>query len=248
VTQSNEDRAALIKKLLNKAEARGTTPAEAEAFNAKAAKLMVQWGIDDALIANADRVGVEQIIQREIYVKVPKSYSYEYTSIGYLVGEALGAKALFQKKQDGRTVLLVVGFESDISRIEVLYTSLALQCTMRLGVEFASWVNAQWVQPSGTEKFNWKRSFIRGFADGAGRKVRLAFREAVQQHSESRATEIVLVDRAAQIKKWVADNMQTGVNRKRRYDTDGAVSGLAAGSRANIGTTEVGHTRKALEG
>ncbi len=37
-----------IRKLLAKAEARGVTPAEAEAFTAKAAELMARYGIDRA--------------------------------------------------------------------------------------------------------------------------------------------------------------------------------------------------------
>jgi cytosine/adenosine deaminase-related metal-dependent hydrolase len=40
-----------VRKLLAKAEARGVTPAEAEALTAKAAELMARYGIDRALFA-----------------------------------------------------------------------------------------------------------------------------------------------------------------------------------------------------
>jgi hypothetical protein len=242
MTQSAEDRALLIKKLLNKAEARGTTEAEADAFTAKATALMIQWGIDDALVHDADRVKVEQIIRVEILFTVPKSYSYEYAGITIGVANAMGCRGLFMKKGTGFTVAVVIGFESDVERVRILAESLTLQCTMALGVTFANEsLRTYW---SGTDKFNWKRSFIRGFDDGASRKLRDSRKTVIADAAPG--TDLVLVDRAAKVTNWIDENMRIGVGRARRYVSDGAVIGRSAGRNANIGGSQLGGSSRAV--
>ena len=49
MTQSTDDRAALIAKLFAKAEAKGASESERDAYNEKATALMIKWGIEDAI-------------------------------------------------------------------------------------------------------------------------------------------------------------------------------------------------------
>lgn len=243
-----EDRAALIKKLLHKAEAQGTTQAERDTFNAKAAELMIKWGVDDAMVASADRLIVEKIVRLVIVLPdVPKSYSFEVTSIGVQVAEVLSCRGLFQRMADGRTACLVVGFEADTQRVKTLYESLALQCILQLGPWFQRWVDQyRWAGVSGTDKFNAKRSFIRGFADGVKTKMKAAQSQVLADAKAG--TDLVLVDRKQRVTGWMNENMRTGKARQRSYAPGGYDAGRASGLKANIGGSQLGGTRKQIGG
>lgn len=235
-------RAALIKKLLNKAEARGTTEAEREAFNAKATALMIQWGVDEALVQDADRAKIENIVQRHYETDVPKVYSFEYALIGVEVANQLGCRGLLQRMANGRTNLLVVGFESDVERVRQLYVSLILQCRLTTASWYAERLQPWW---NGTDKFNAKRSCIRGFADGV--RTRLADIKRGVIADATPGTELVLVDRKSRIDRFVADEMNTGVTRKRTYMPSGFDAGRHAGLRADVGGAKLGNDRRAVE-
>lgn len=241
MTQSAEDRVLLIKKLLAKAEAKGTTEAERDTFNAKATQLMTQWAIDEALLTGDDRKE-DKIVTREFHTDVPKSFSYEYAKIGIQVANALGAHGLFQRTRDGRTVTLVVGYESDLERIGMLIQSLTLQATLALVPWYRRWLDDQptWMTPNGTAKFNAKRSFITGFAAGVKVKLTAVFRATVS--SAGHGAELVLVDRTKQVASWMNDNLAIGNARQRRYTQDGHMAGERAGTRADIGQGGVTNT------
>lgn len=232
----NEARALLIKKLLDKAEAKGTTQEERDAFSAKAAELMIKWEIDDAMISDADRVEVEEIIKQYVESRAPKSYSHEVCAIGVRVAQALGCRAAFAGARTG-TRLLVVGFKSDVDRVVILYESLSVQCSAALAADYAAWVRSTPWAPSGTEKYNWKRSFIRGYADRIGSRLD-ALRKTVVAQSEP-GTDLVLVDRSAKVEAHVAE-LGWGVSRGRKYGASGYDAGDRAGTRANLGGTGVG--------
>jgi hypothetical protein len=72
-----------VRKLLAKAEAGGTTPAEAEALTAKAAELMAKYGIDRALLAAA-RPETDQPADRVIDIANPGPGSRGTCCAGWL--------------------------------------------------------------------------------------------------------------------------------------------------------------------
>jgi len=242
-----EGRALLIKKLLNKAEAAGTTEPEREALNAKALQLMLKWGIEDAMLTDADRLAEERIIQREFTTDVPKSFSYEYTKIGVQIAEALGCRGLLQARWENRggkrTNLLVIGFESDVARVGELFHSLVRQCTLELGIWYARLGHRMY---SGTEKFNAKRGFIAGYASGVKKKFADA-KKAVMVDAAP-GTDLVLVDRKARVTDWVDQNLRLGTSRARSYSETGYETGHAAGQRADLGGTKLGGDRRRIEG
>src|SRR6478609_200555 len=95
----------VIRKLLAKAE-KAATPEEASAYNAKAA-----------------------LGERRIALTDP--YSQEKAQLAGLIGRALGCRAV-RHPGYGRGQILAVtifGYESDLQRTEVLFTSLLLQAT-----------------------------------------------------------------------------------------------------------------------
>ena len=246
---STEDRTLLIKKLLNKAEAAGTTAHEREALSAKATQLMMQWGIEEALIHDADRAKVENIVERKFQIDCPTSYSHEFACVGIEIARAFNCQGYFCKSnRSGPTALSVIGFESDVERVVELFKSLAIQVSLNLATEYRHWVSRissyEYGQLTGTEKFNWKRSFIRGFASGLKMKFEV-IKIAVIEDSEP-GTELVLVDRTAKVDGWIQDNLKITAGRARRYVADGSSSGHAAGLRADVGQTATGGSRKGV--
>lgn len=240
MTQDTEARALLIKKLLNKAEANGTTPEERESLNEKAVALMLKWGVDDALL-DATKIGAtaEKIIQMLIRGDAPKSYSYEFALIGIVCAEAMNCRGFYQRQRDQFVAVHVVGHESDVQRTAQLAASLGLQCSMELATAWSNVHTARW---NGTEKFNWKRSYVRGFADGLRRK----FKAIAVQVAKEPGTDLVLVNRVQQVDAYVANEMRIGTSRPRRYYVDGYDGGEAAGLRANVGQTATGGNRSAV--
>lgn len=240
-----EDRALMIKKLLNKAEAKGTTPEEREALSAKATQLMMQWGIEEALVHDADRAKVENIVERKFQPDCPASYSHEFTVVGIEVARAFGCRGYLLKMGGGKTGLSLVGFESDVERTVELFTSIATQVSLNLATAYADWLSQyEWLRVTGTDKFNWKRSFIRGFASGLAAKFKAIKTEVIQNSAPG--TELVLVDRKDQVDKYIQATMNITTGRARRYVADGAASGREAGLRADVGQTATGGSRKGV--
>lgn len=231
-----EDRALLIKKLLRKAEAVGTTPEEAAAFTAKAEALMIKWGVEEAMLQDADRTQREQIVKRIFVPDCPKTYSHEFTMIGVAIADAFGVRPVLGLKQ-GKTYLIAVGFASDVMRVGELFASLALQCTVQLGPWYTKNVREWW---TGTDKYRAKRGFVSGFARGVGDKLK-AIRQQVVASAEP-GTDLVLVDRSAQIGAWVNANMQLRNGRGRSQDAGASGAGWGAGQRANVGQSTVGNS------
>ena len=119
-----------IRKLLAKAE-RASTAEEAEAFNAKAAAMIARHGVDEAMLA-ATGARQDKISERRIALSDP--YSQEKGQLAGLVGRALGCRAVVHPGH-GRgqlTAVTIFGYESDLQRTEVLFTSLLVQATREL--------------------------------------------------------------------------------------------------------------------
>lgn len=237
---SDESRALLIKKLLNKAEAKGTTPEERESLNAKATELMVKWGIEDAMLdAVSGNPNPEKIVQTLLRGTAPKSYSYEFATIGTEIANALNCRGFLQTQRDNYVALHVVGHESDVRRVEQLFASLGTQCSIELGTAWSAMYTAGW---SGTEKWNWKRSYVRGYALG----VRHKFEAIKNQIAKEPGTDLVLVNRVKQVDSFVSDNLQFRTGRGHKYGS-GLGAGERAGLRADVGQSSTGGSRKAVQ-
>jgi len=237
----DEGRLLLIKKLLNKAEAKGTTPEERDAFSAKATKLILQWGIDVALLADADRTKKEQVTQRIVVADAPKTYSYEYAVIVVRVAEGLGCRGILTKVHNGQTGVIIVGFVSDVERSVLLAQSLVLQCTLDGAAWYAKWLSQfpSWIKPTGSDKYNARRGFISGFGTGVREKMAAWKRDTLT--SAAPGTDLVLVDRKKQVDAYVRNEMQVTMgNSRRRYTGDSRSAGKSAGLAADLGQGGVG--------
>jgi hypothetical protein len=246
MTQSTEDRAAnrtlIIKKLLDKANHANTSDEERDAYNAKAAKLMLQWGIEEATIADADRAQQEEIINVTIITTFPKGYSFEGTMVTVEIAQALNCSAYFLRRGDNKTDGNVVGFKSDVTLVQQLVESIALQCQMSLTREMATTYFPSYM--NGTDKFNHRRSFVRGFAKAIGQKLRDTRRQFVEETGPG--TDLVLVSRKAKVDAWVDQNVNLRKTPPRKATPNGMAAGKAAGQRADVGQSRVGGSSRGI--
>jgi hypothetical protein len=113
-----------VRKLLAKAEAQGVTPAEAEAFTAKAAELIARYGIDRALLA-AETPGTDQPANRIIDVPNPWANVRAHLLAG--IASAMRCQCVQIPTARGGSRIHVFGYAADLERAELLYTSLLVQ-------------------------------------------------------------------------------------------------------------------------
>lgn len=247
---SEQDWEAKIEKLLRKAE--GTTSDhEAEAFTEMAERLMVKYGIDQAMIA-ARRAAAggkleEKVIEERIFfggvyaAGLVMMAHYVCTSLGNL--RTLKSRG-FKESKKGE-YLYVIGFESDVKQAVVLIHSLELQAFSATN----RWVSAQdFTYHTASDKYNERRSFIVAFGRGAGDRIVRTRTEAVKEaEASSPGTELALVNRS-QLVQDAYREMYPNTSKGRGFKTthNGSTAGRAAGQNANTGGTAVGGSRRGL--
>jgi hypothetical protein len=127
VVSDGDQKLEVIRNLLAKAE-KAATPEEASAYNGKAAEMMARHGVSEAMLA---ATGVKQDALGERRIPLADPYSQEKAQLAGLIGRALGCRAV-RHPGYGRGQIIAVtifGYESDLQRTEVLFTSLLLQAT-----------------------------------------------------------------------------------------------------------------------
>ena len=113
-----------VRKLLAQAEDDAVTPAEAQAFTAKAAELMAKYGIDRALLA-ADQPETDQAANRVLDIANPWAREKAHLLCG--LASALRCQAILLGSDRPGSRVHIFGFGSDIERTDLLYTSVLIQ-------------------------------------------------------------------------------------------------------------------------
>jgi hypothetical protein len=113
---------AKIRALLAKAESTGFE-AESEALTAKAQELMTRHAIDDAL-ARSERSSEERPVARRLGVDDP--YSTAKSQLLRFIANANGVRGVWYPNF---AMMALVGFEADVTAVEVLFTSLLVQAS-----------------------------------------------------------------------------------------------------------------------
>jgi hypothetical protein len=226
-----------VRKLLAQAEDDAVTPAEAQAFTAKAAELMAKYGIDRALLA-ADRPETDQAANRILDIDNPWAREKAHLLCG--LASALRCQCILLSGSRPGSRVHIFGFGSDIERTDLLYTSVLIQMAHGLaGARVPDWSSSPRA---------WRRSWLLGFATAVVARVRQAEHGAVQAATERRdqgsdRTALVLADRSLVIRKHVEQAYP--VTRKARvtYSGSGYRDGYARGERADIGAGRVATPR-----
>jgi hypothetical protein len=149
-----DTRLATIRSLLAKAEAT-PFPAEAEAFNAKAAALMTRYAIDEAML---ERDSGQASAPTEIVIEIHRPYIAQKSLLVCEVARCLGCRGVRFIPPAGSPTeeVHVVGYPVDLELVEALVTSLMVQLS-------GSMMRAQPEGLSSSASAAWRRSFIGGF-------------------------------------------------------------------------------------
>lgn len=220
-----------IAALLAKAE--GTTnAAEAEAYMAKAEKLMLQHGIERANLEAKGKPGSkrEEIVTRRIIIPNGHGYADAMMHIGFAVAPAFSVKALKSNLRDGARMLWLVGHASDVEQAETLFGSLMAQSKPQAVAWWRSEGKASNPYASDNDAYMARREFIYAFASGVRERLTETRNRMVEEAEVG--TALVLVDRAALVDSWIKDNIQFGKARSsnRNYGgADAARAGKQAG-------------------
>jgi hypothetical protein len=161
-----------VRALLAKAEST-TFPEEAEAYTAKAQELMARHSIDHALLSVGSHAG-EQPSGRRIGVDNP----YEAPKV-LLLNEVASANRCRTVWSQHFGFVTVLGFDSDIDAVELLFTSLLVQATaamVRAGTRRDAYGR------SSTRSF--RQSFLTAYAQRIGERLTEATRQVTEQVTE----------------------------------------------------------------
>lgn len=228
---------ARIRKLLAKAEDPATTPEESELYTAKAAALVAAYGIDEALLAHADP-SRDPVGDRVVTLEAP--YAADKADLLGTVAQELRCRAVRRTRYPDGTKELslhLFGHQSDLQRVEVLFTSLLLQAAHGL---------ARTSVPPREHKAAFRRSWMAGFTGAIGHRLRAAERQAeaaaAARFRESGTTSaLVLADRSALVTAAMHQEYpDLRSARPRQLSGSGAGHGWAAGQRADLGGSRLG--------
>ncbi|HEV2373746.1 MAG TPA: hypothetical protein VGS19_16435, partial [Streptosporangiaceae bacterium] len=149
---------------------------------------------------------------------------------------ALRCQAILLPVRSGSRIHLF-GFESDIERAEVLYTSVLVQMWQGLAATQVPVLNQN---PRA-----WRRSWLLGFAAGVVSRVREA-EEAAARSADvpvttgGRCAALVLADRRQTVRRAVQHAYPVTRTARVTYTGNGYGSGYSKGQQADIGTTRLG--------
>lgn len=121
-----------VRRLLAQAEDQAGTP-EGDAFSAKAEELMIRYGIEQAVLDNADGTSKGEVASRRIFCRAP--YAKQKAGLVCTIAHYNQGKAVIHEPLGGWSkggAVYAYGFERDLETIEFLFTSLALQATSAL--------------------------------------------------------------------------------------------------------------------
>lgn len=229
-----------VRKLLAKAEDPACTPAEAEAFNIKAAELIAKYGVDRAMLAEADPTS--DIVGDRV-IDLPAPYAVDKCALLAGVAGALRCRSVRRQSRVGTRndfAMHLFGFGSDLDRVELLFTSLLVQASQSL--------SAQTVPPW-EHVAAYRRSWLAGFTHAVTARLSAAEARATEDGSTAspggRSVALVLADRGAHVERRVADVYpRLRFAGPRRLAGSGRSQGYAAGQRADLGGTKITRTSR----
>lgn len=240
--QASESLLSKVRGLLAKAENPACTPAEAAAYNDKAAELIAKYGIDRAMVAASDPT-TDVVGDRIIPVEAP--YALDKAGLLGRIADALRCRPVqIRKWRNGGYAydLHLFGFGSDLERVELLYTSLLVQASYGLAVARPA---GEWESVAA-----YRRSWLMGFSREVTTRLLAAERAATAAESARQSAtaapvgssvELVLVDRQAAVSRAVEDTYpRLKPGRVRSLGGSGYREGRAAGARADLGGSRLG--------
>lgn len=219
-----------IRSLLNKAEAQGVTPQEAEALSAKAAELMAKYSIDMAMIDATRTKAEREKPGQHTVVFEREAYGNRKLHLLYVIAKASNCQGI---RMNGPDRLVLFGFQADIDMVVMLYTSLLVQAQRALAqAEMPSWDNAR----------SFRTSWWAAYVARLNTRLVEVTQRAKQEAAKQPGTDLVLADRTLQVKSAFEtafpNRRATRVSNGR--SASGYRQGKAAADRADIGGARIG--------
>jgi hypothetical protein len=226
-----------VRKLLAMAEADGLPDEARETYNAKAAELIAQYGIDRALIEEARP---QRAAAADLVMAMDPPYARDKIDLLASVAVPLGCRLVRRSRRTGAAVLHsahLVGMEADLERTQLLYTSLLVQQAHALALTRP---------PASEDPRAFRRSWMAGFSAAVYDRLAEA-EQAARQRAERRqrqqdgrssgcSLEVVLADRRTRVEahvKILYPRLQA--SRSRQLTGSGGGAGYRAGEDADLG-------------
>ncbi|MBL7497018.1 DUF2786 domain-containing protein [Frankia sp. CNm7] len=222
-----------VRKLLAMAEAEGLSEAARETYNAKAAELIAQYGIDRALVEEA---GPTRVAAADLVLDVHPPYARDKITLLASIVTPLGCRLVHRtQRQSGSTghSAHLFGMEADLTRAQLLFTSLLVQQAHGLAVAVAP----PWEDPRA-----FRRSWMSGFAVAVQQRLTAAEQAARAAAEPARtgagtSVALVLAHRSARVDERLASVYpRLRAARGRQLSGSGGRAGYDAGQRADLGT------------
>jgi hypothetical protein len=227
---------ARIEKLWRKANDPGATPAEREAFEAKALSLMERHRIEAAML-NLER---DDPLEDVYYGVVEGRYAMPLISMAEGIARAYSCRVWFYNRAY-RKELYVFGFRSDAERVVRLAKMLLADAQAQA---------ATYRSDSPAKTATYRRSFLVGYGNAVARRFReaelLSRQAAADRHGQDKVASaaLVLVSREEQVvKKFAEKRMTKARSSSAKTAADGYRAGERAGQNAQTGNRSVGATR-----
>lgn len=197
-----------IAKLLAKAEGTNNQH-EAETFMAKAEQMMLEEGVDRAML-EARRPGQkrEDIVQERIYIKNGHGYGMAMKKVAHAVAPSFSVHSLQANMYNGDIVVFLIGHRSDVEQAKVLAESLMEQSRKQALHWWKTVGKAEHPHYDDNDAYYARREFIFAFASG----VRARLEETRNRVAEEAGTgtDLVLRERLEVVIEWVDENMKVG--------------------------------------
>lgn len=227
-TRNRSDMLETIRGLLAKAESTEFA-AEAEAFTAKAQELMATHSIEMAMIeGRGSRIG--GVEPGSIRIKIDRPYVEPKVHLLAAGADANHCQVIFSRIEEEAVVF---GFDHDLASVELLYTSLLIQATRTMTARGSQ---TDWSGRNRTRSF--RRSFLMGFADRIGWRLREATAMSESQAEATFGSDLlpVLSDREERVAAAVRTAFpQLGKMRTSSSNLSGWFAGEEAADRADLG-------------
>lgn len=219
-----------------------STPYDAEKQSAMelAEKLMARYGVEQAHLAASGAID-DQIEQRKFILDNP--YSLDRACLLQSVARPLRCKCV---RFRGAGYAMVIGYRSDLDRVEMLYTNLLVQA-------FSQLVH---LRPddtafgSGESTTAYRKSWLSGFSNAVRARLEdaenRAARESADGLSLTPGTDLVLRDRTADVDRYYAEAFPRVGKSTRRLTGSGHRAGHGAGQRADLGAAPIGSARRSI--
>lgn len=227
---SGRDYMRIVQGLLAKAQSTDH-PDEADAFLAKAQRLMADHAIDEAMLAAA--TPADRAVATSITVMCEAPYATAKAVLLSGIADTNGCKAIRTATGANQTIV-VFGFDTDLAHVHALYTHLSVQAT-----------RAVLAEPDTTRKF--RHAFLIAFASRVNGRLKQARAQAQatyqQQHSsaDGQSVALVLADRRRDVDRAVTEQFpQTRTSRATASSLHGMAAGTLAGNRADLGQGRLG--------